>query len=192
MDLQIQLAGVDDLPDVLRVQALSLRTLSVGHYSERQIEYLVKSKGEVRAYGFRHGGELVYVARLEAEIGPIAALPVGPPRIGWVFVHPGFVRQGIALKLLAKLEEAAAIRRYPKLRVTSSLSAVPVYEKAGYCRKRNSQIKVTDEVIECVDLSKTLIPRDARYQQREKMFVIALAIVFLLAVIVSLLNYFAG
>ncbi|MEM9090881.1 MAG: GNAT family N-acetyltransferase [Cyanobacteria bacterium P01_F01_bin.53] len=170
MDLQIRLATKEDLPEILELQAQSLRSLAIGYYKPTQIDCLVQSQGTARSRGFEEKNEVIYLASTNGKLVGLATLLTWSPRIGGLYVHPNFVRQGIALQLLSKIEEAAMIRRYRKLKVMSALSAIKLYEKAGYRRIRSTHFRLGKEVIQCLEMTKTLRNESAQETQQGSFF----------------------
>ncbi len=81
------------------------------------------------------------------------------PKISGLYVHPGFMNQGVGRKLLKQLELMAIERRIKTLVVMSSLESIDFYKKNGYQFKRETGIHSLESVwIPCELLEKELIP----------------------------------
>jgi putative acetyltransferase len=161
MQLQIRLAQSEDMPHILALQAHSLRSLSQSHYSREQIEALVRSQAEVRMQSFEAGEELIYVGEVamdesSLQIVAMSALLIGQAQIGAVYVHPDFVRQGIARQLVEVLEAKARELNYRILYVISSLAAVLFYRSMGYRHIGKTCIMAENYAIGCVNMAKSL------------------------------------
>lgn len=172
MTLQICLAEMDDLPEIVALQSRSLRELSKGTYSEQQIEALVTSQERARTHSFTTNDEVIYIACLPSppsaiesepagkQIVAIAALIHGRSQIGGLYVHPDYARRGIASQLLSQLELTAITQQRRVLRVMSSRVAVPFYEAMGYRRLFSRMVTFDGQRVGCMEMAKALNNKD--------------------------------
>ncbi|BDA70523.1 acetyltransferase, gnat family [Calothrix sp. PCC 7716] len=152
MNLQIRLSKPEDLDNILKLQADSLRALSPC-YNSSQVESLIRSQGLAR----RNSDEIVFVAEQNSEIVGFSCLISNDSRIGGIFVHPNFIRQGIGTDLLDAIEKVAIKNQCKVIDVTSSLAAVKFYQANGYQTIRESGFFSEAAVwVPCVNLSKKL------------------------------------
>jgi putative acetyltransferase len=73
-----------------------------------------------------------------------------------IYIHPDYLRQGIASKLLAKIEEDARERSIEKLSLISTVSAKEFYEEHGYRILRELMYETSGEQLEAFRMEKTL------------------------------------
>ncbi|WGV25602.1 GNAT family N-acetyltransferase [Halotia branconii] len=153
MDVQIRLSKAEDLENILKLQAESLRALSP-NYNFNQIESLIRNQRLARL----QINESIIVAKYNNQIVGFASLLNQQPRIGGIYVHPNFVRQGIGTQMLGAIEEIARQNKYKVIEVISSLSSVNFYQKSGYQIIRESDFYCENNVwITCVNLEKQLM-----------------------------------
>jgi GNAT superfamily N-acetyltransferase len=152
---QIRTAILDDVAGLNRLIELSVRVLHRGHYTSAQIEgalghalgldtqlvhdatYFVAApvnQPEVIAgcggwsfrktlFGSDHGPR-----REPALLDPAKE----PAKIRAMFVHPGWVRQGLGALLLHHCESAARNAGFHRFELGSTLPGVPLYSARGY------------------------------------------------------------
>lgn len=146
------------------LQARSLRELSTGYYNTQQIESLIVTQRIEKKHFYPVGDPVIYVATNGTEatasapeqIVGVASLMPYAPMISALFVHPEFVRRGVASRLLRRLEAIAYERRYEALSVTASLVAIPCYQSAGYRIVHHCEIQSQAEKIGCAFMHKSL------------------------------------
>jgi GNAT superfamily N-acetyltransferase len=199
MQLQIRLAEGGDMPDILALQAYSLRSLSKDHYSDVHIEALVRSQAIARTAASEAGDELVYIGEFivdaaeqakTAQIVGIGALSLKMSGLGVIYalyVHPDFVRRGIARQLLATLEAKAIEWNCQSMYVISSLVAVLCYQSVGYRKLQNSRIRVEGHLIRCVHMAKSLPYVKPPFAKRLQKAVVFWGIVFAVALLIAFL-----
>ncbi|KAF2803498.1 acyl-CoA N-acyltransferase [Mytilinidion resinicola] len=150
-------ATLSDLPALVNLIDLSIRQLSVGHYTPSQIEgsigfifapdtlliddgtYFIiypSTQPEVIAaaggWSFRktlYGGDRA-PGRLPARRDPAT----DRASIRAIFTHPEWSRRGLGSKMLRYCEEAARAGGFQRLEMGSTLTGVKLYEKCGYVR----------------------------------------------------------
>lgn len=158
MQFQIRLATADDMPALDQLMRKSIRALSVGYYSERQIEialnsvfgidkqliadrtYFVmevsdSSESERRIAGC--GGwskrETLYGIDPNKQDDESLLNPAtDAARIRAFFVDPDFARQGIGRRIMKACESAATEAGFTRLELGATLPGVPLYSAMGY------------------------------------------------------------
>ena len=127
----IRRARQEDKEAIWRVHGRAIRGTCAGHYPAEVIELWAgrlrpeKYAGAIDKYEFfvaEEGGVVVGFGELGPEAGAIQGLYVSPEVKG----------RGVGWKLLCTLEERARAYGLKSLRLTSSLNAVPFYERAGF------------------------------------------------------------
>lgn len=148
-DFRLRRAQARDLPGLHAMQALSMRRLGAGWYSERQIEAMLAygtmddalvADGtyfvvEAGAALVGSGGWSLRTPRYAAAAGG-AVPPPGPGEatIRSVFVHPHWTRQGVATTVMAAAERDARGEGVEVAGLAATLSGVDLYLKLGYRR----------------------------------------------------------
>ena len=118
--------------------ALRTRALQIGcaaHYPAEMLAALCASPPPPSMPGLLAAGAAI-VAEEDGQPVGYAVLDGASGEVEAVFVAPEWQGRGIALQLLARLEALAAGRKLPRLFLSASLNAVPVYERAGFARVR--------------------------------------------------------
>ncbi|MEL6354808.1 MAG: GNAT family N-acetyltransferase [Cyanobacteria bacterium J06627_28] len=161
MQFQIRLADAADMPAILTLQALSLRALSQGVYTHSQIEVLVRSQDNARERAFWSRSEVIYVACVsdgsrERLVGFVALVDGVRARIGGLYVHPDYTRQGAATQLIGSLEAHCIEQGGRVLRVMSSKVAVPFYRAVGFTQLSELFAPFEKERVACVEMAKAL------------------------------------
>jgi len=152
--VSIRVARSEDMRQLTQLQVDSIETLCAHDYNASQLQTLIESKKQDRRWN-----ELIFVAETESQIVGFSALSLIDPTLNGIFVHPAFIRQGIATKLLAALENEALKTRIRCLWVSASLNAVAFYQARGYQIVRKNSIWLGSGVsIPVVLMKKVLIP----------------------------------
>ncbi|KAF2497362.1 acyl-CoA N-acyltransferase, partial [Lophium mytilinum] len=157
ISFHFRLATLSDIPALVNLIDLSIRQLSVGYYTQSQIdgsigfifapdtlliddktyfiiypstqpELIVASGG----WSFRktlYGGDRA-PGRLPARRDPAT----DRASIRAIFTHPDWSRRGLGSKMLRYCEEAARTGGFERLEMGSTLTGVKLYEKSGYVR----------------------------------------------------------
>jgi GNAT superfamily N-acetyltransferase len=148
----LRLAAPTDIPAVRALIDASVRALSIGYYSDAQIdESLVSIFGvdtqlvSDGTYFVMHIGDALAAAggwsRRETLYGGDqtkgSADPLLDPvrdaaRIRAFFVAPAFARRGLARKLYAACEHAALREGFRRFQLGATLPGVPLYEALGF------------------------------------------------------------
>lgn len=154
---KLRLAVEADIPALGKLIALSVRVLQKKEYSEAQIEaalgtalgvdtQLLADHTYYAAEAPLRSGEKFLVAcggwsrrktLFGSDHGPgreSALLDPGTDaaRIRAFFVHPDWVRRGIATEILARCEQEAAGEGFRRFEMGATLTGVPLYLRRGY------------------------------------------------------------
>ncbi len=154
----IRRARPDDRPAIERLHEVSVRTLVARDYSLEQLDammghvgtYEPELIGDGTYFLAQIGGELVgsggwsrRVPKFEAYDDADAAGPrVRPAMIRSVFVHPRWVRRGIARRLVTRAESEARSAGFARLELLATLTGLPFYESLGYRALETRHLRV--------------------------------------------------
>lgn len=180
--LSLRLATGEDIPALRELIEKSVRVLQRADYSAEQLEaalgtaygvdtqliadgtyYVAEAKGasgerEITAcggwsmrktlYGSDHGpyrnSELLDPARDAAKIRAF-------------FVHPNWVRRGLATLILKTCEDAAYARGFRRFEMGATLTGVPMYAARGYTKDETIEVPLPNGLsLTVVRMSKTL------------------------------------
>lgn len=129
--LNIRRATQEDKEAIWRVHGRAIRGTCASHYSPEVVEIWAgrlrpeKYAEAIDRYEFfvaEEDGVVVGFGELGQEAGAIQGL----------YVSPDVAGRGVGWKLLCVLEERARAYGLRSLQLTSSLNAVPFYERAGF------------------------------------------------------------
>lgn len=146
--LHIRFAGKADRQELRSLQAYAMRRLAAPYYDEAVIEgfiaeigtmddtliedgtYFVATTADGRIAGcggwsWRTPG---YATRLEAGL----PATVTKATVRSIYVHPDFVRRGIASAVMGAIESEVASAGFDTVSLTATLSGVPLYRRLGY------------------------------------------------------------
>ena len=177
MEYGIRRATLEDRAALEGLIAESARGLSLGDYTERQVEAAVASVFGVDT-DLIHDGTY-YVAEFNGEpVGcggwskrrtlfggdRFAARDSGyldparePAKIRAFFVHPGWARRGVAGRILETCEREAKAEGFRSLELMATLPGVPFYAARGYEAGGQVEYEIADGVkIEFVPMRKEL------------------------------------
>lgn len=140
------------------MQALSARRLCVPSYTAQQVESFI-SHGTMddilvddgTCYLAEVAGAIVGSAGWSTRVpgydahGPGTALAAnGRPRVRSVFVHPDWVRRGIASRMMAAAEGAARAAGHREIELDATLSGVALYRALGYAELPARSLRLAD------------------------------------------------
>jgi putative acetyltransferase len=155
MEIHIRVGESTDLPKLLQLQRESLTALSGDVYSPQQLQALIINQGEVRELV----EERLFVAEIEGQIVGFTSIDYHYRQIQSMFVAPNWARQGVGSQLIGHLEDVAKAYGTQRLRVMSSLAAIPFYTAQGYERAGATGFKAAHNVwIPCQYMDKLLVP----------------------------------
>ena len=180
MAYAIRLTTADDVPALRELIPVSARALSVGYYTDRQTESMIRHAIGVDSQLVADG--TYYVA--EDEAGRIvgcggwskrqtlyggdqmkgAADPLLDPatdaaRIRAFFVHPDHARRGIGRRIIEACEAAARAAGFARMELGATLPGESLYAAMGYAVTDRFDIALPDgEMLPCAHMAKTLDP----------------------------------
>ena len=161
MTIQLRLAQDEDIPALDHLMRRAVRFLSVGYYTERQIEislahvfgidtqlikdctYFVAETVEVSESGqpesrivgcggWSRRSTLYGGDQTKQDDDSLLDPAVDAARIRAFFVDPDFARRGIGRRIMEACERAAAEAGFTRLELGATLPGVPLYEAMGY------------------------------------------------------------
>ena len=149
-------AGLADLDALWELRTRAIRATCTPHYPQDVIDaWCAAPPPEKLPVLLQAGGALV-----EEEDGQMlgyAILNLETGELDAAFVDPAHQGRGIARLLLAALDAMALAHGLRKLFLSSSLNAVPVYERAGYVALRREIYPHRSGIqLESVYMEKTL------------------------------------
>lgn len=161
-EIRIRPARAGDIAALLPLQLRAVRELGARYYTERQLESYLAAYGTLDRQLIRDG--TYYVAELRGRLvgcggwsardralGSDARQPGcgarrRPGRDSAVmrafYVDPEFARRGIARRLMAVAESAAAAAGFDRAELLATLTGRPLYLKLGYRA-------LADEIVHC-------------------------------------------
>jgi GNAT superfamily N-acetyltransferase len=147
-EIAVRLARRDEADRIEMLQRRSFRWLAARHYTPIEIASALEYMGtfdpglidDGTYYVAETGGQLVgcggwsYRPALYGASDEERQLDPGaePARIRAIFVHPDWTGRGIAKRLVATAEAAAAQAGFRRFELLSTLNAEPVYVALGY------------------------------------------------------------
>lgn len=156
MEFAIRKANINDLPEIERLIAHSVRGLSSDYYSEQQIElsirsvfgvdielirdntyFVVESSGEIVGCGGWSKRRTLYGAsRYESSRDANELNPqTEAAKIRAFFIHPNWARKGIGTVILEACESEARSFGFREAEMMATLPGVRLYAVRGYMRR---------------------------------------------------------
>jgi N-acetylglutamate synthase and related acetyltransferases len=166
---RLRAATPADVPALQRLIADSVRALSVGYYSDRQIEsalryvfgvdtqliadgtyFLIEEEdaGIAAAGGWSrratlYGGDQHKTSAQDPHLDPAT----DAARIRAFFVHPRYVRRGLARRLYETCQAAARAAGFHAFELGATLPGVPLYEALGFTAVERADAVMPDGVV---------------------------------------------
>ena len=177
MALVVRLATERDIPSLTRLIPESVRSLSVGYYTERQIEsslgyvfgvdsqliadgtYYVAVAGEevVGCGGWSKRQTLYGSDQMKGEADPLLDPARDAARIRAFFVHPEWTRRGIGRRIIEACEVAARHEGFGRMELGATLPGEPLYAAMGYTVTDRFEIPLPDgESLPAAHMAKSL------------------------------------
>jgi GNAT superfamily N-acetyltransferase len=178
----LRLAEMDDIPTLRALIDQSVRGLQRADYSEAQLDaalgtaygvdtqliadktYYVVERED--AGGAREivacGGWSLRKTLYGSDQGPYRDSQMLDPatdaaKIRAFFVHPDWVRQGIASLILKTCEDAACTRGFRRFEMGATLTGVPMYAARGYSAEETLEVPLPNGLtLRVVRMSKTI------------------------------------
>jgi putative acetyltransferase len=133
----------------------SVEELTEDDYSEAQREAWASAVDDEEKFSKRLAGQLTLVATVQSS--PVGFISLkDADQIDLLYVHPGFVRQGVATALCDAVEKLATARGVTALTVESSDTAEPFFSRRGYAGEQRNTISVGDEWLTSTTMKKSL------------------------------------
>jgi GNAT superfamily N-acetyltransferase len=152
MPFKIRLATFDDIHDLDKLIAASVRGLGMGYYGEKQIEssvryifgvdtqllrdgtyYVVEAGGQLAACGGWSKRKTLYGGdQHKGHADPLLDPLTDAARIRAFFVDPNFARQGIGRMLIDWCENEAVQYGFKRMELGATLPGEPLYLAMGY------------------------------------------------------------
>lgn len=168
-ELRLRAASPADVPALRRLIEASVRGLSVGFYSDRQIEsalryvfgvdsqliadgtyFLIEGEGEdiAAAGGWSrratlYGGDQHKTSSRDPLLDPAT----DAARIRAFFVDPRYARRGLARRLFAACHDAALHAGFRSFELGATLPGVPLYEALGFTALERVDAAMPDGVV---------------------------------------------
>ncbi len=175
MPLSTRLATFEDILILNEMIALSVRRLSTGYYTEKQIEsaikfvfgvdtqlvadgtyYVVEKDGHLAGCGGWSKRKTLYGGDQHKEVAdPLLDPKIDAARIRAFFVHPDFARQGVGRYLINVCELAAIENGFTSFELGATLPGVPLYLAMGYHTAERADAHLPDgEMLGIVKMKK--------------------------------------
>lgn len=152
MQITTRLARLGDIPILNEMIALSVRELSAGYYTPRQIEssikyifgvdtqlvidgtyYIAEVDGQLAGCGGWSKRNTLYGGDQHKEMeDPLLDPQTDAARIRAFFVHPAFARKGVGTHIIDLCESTAKTAGFKRLKLGATLPGVPLYKARGY------------------------------------------------------------
>jgi GNAT superfamily N-acetyltransferase len=180
---RVRLALGEDIPALRELIEVSVRVLQRADYSPEQREaalgtvygvdtqliadltyYAVEVSGEADS---KHlvacGGWSMRRTLFGSDQGPDRDSQLLDPafdaaKIRAFFVHPDWVRRGLATLLLETCEDAAFVRGFRRLEMGATLTGVPMYAARGYTREETIEVPLPNGLsLTIIRMSKRIV-----------------------------------
>jgi len=162
--MNFRLATFYDIPELQSLIELSVRGLSVGYYTEQQIDssikyvfgvdsqlitdgtyYLLELDDRIVACGGWSKRNTLYGGnQYKEKEDPLLNPALDPARIRAFFVHPDYARRGIGRQLINHCEQAAKAAGFTWFELGATLPGVPLYEAMGYTPTERADAPMPD------------------------------------------------
>jgi putative acetyltransferase len=143
----------------------SILELTGDDYTEMQQEAWAAAAADESAFARRLAGELTIVATLAGSPVGFASLEADD-KIGFCYVHPAAVGQGVGAALANALEKLAAARGVEMLSVDASDSAREFFAKRGYVAEQRNSVRCGDQWLANTTMRKDLATAAASGAER--------------------------
>ena len=130
--IAIRLYAPADAPALASLIRASVRQIAARDYTAAQIQaWAPPDDIDERRFGQKCASRPTWVAEVQGRIAGFTDLePDG--HVDMLYVHPDFVRRGVARALLERVEEAARATALRRLYTEASITARPVFEAMGF------------------------------------------------------------
>ncbi|HTE02302.1 MAG TPA: GNAT family N-acetyltransferase [Mucilaginibacter sp.] len=177
MRFTTRLATFEDVPMLQQLIEQSVRGLSEGYYTPKQVEsaikyvfgvdsqllidgtyYIAESDEGIIACGGWSRRNTLYGGDQHKDIAdPLLNPATDAARIRAFFVSPGHARQGIGRMMIDLCEAAAGDYGFTRMELGATLPGVPLYEAMGYSAVQRIDVPLPDgEIMGIVKMEKRL------------------------------------
>jgi len=174
----IRLAATADIPALQELIAASVRGLSEGYYSPKQIEssikyifgidtqlladgtyYVIEADNTIVACGGWSKRKTLYGGDQHKSVAdPLLDPKTDAARIRAFFVDPAWARQGIGKMMINHCETEAINNGFTAMELGATLPGEPLYKAMGYTSISNINADMPDgETLEVIKMSKKLM-----------------------------------
>jgi N-acetylglutamate synthase-like GNAT family acetyltransferase len=126
---EIRRASHSDSQTAFDIRLLAIRHQCIGAYSETQL--LAWTAGAADGY-YTLMEKHFYLGCMDGEPVATGMLDLENREIGAIFVHPGFMQQGIGGKILKHLECLARELGLKEVKLDATLNAADFYRRCGF------------------------------------------------------------
>ena len=173
----LRLATIDDVPELERLIAASVRILQAGEYTSGQREgalgtvfgvdrqlirdgayFAIEEDGTIVACGgWSRRRTLFGSDHVSGKDDALLDPATEPARIRAFFVHPDHPRRGLGSRILEACEAAARDAGFRKLELAATLTGVPFYAARGYTEAERIEVPLGNgETLPVVRMGKSL------------------------------------
>jgi GNAT superfamily N-acetyltransferase len=177
MAIAYRLASMQDMSELKQLIPESVRALSPGYYTPRQIESAitfifgvdsqliadgtyyaaVADKQIVGCGGWSKRKTLFGGDQMKTAEDNLLDPAQDPARIRAFFVHPQWARQGIGRRIIALCEAAARRDGFCSIELVATLPGEPLYAAMGYAVTKRFDVSLPDgETLPVAQMAKTL------------------------------------
>ena len=174
----IRLAATADIPALQKLIAASVRGLSEGYYSAKQVDssikyifgvdtqlladgtyYVIEANNTIVACGGWSKRKTLYGGDQHKSVAdPLLDPKTDAARIRAFFVDPAWARQGIGKMLIDHCETEAINNGFTAMELGATLPGEPLYKAMGYTSISNINADMPDgETLEVIKMSKKLM-----------------------------------
>jgi GNAT superfamily N-acetyltransferase len=175
----VRVATTSDVPALRELIALSVRGLSAGHYSPAQIDaamsdvfgvdtqliadgtyYVIDGPAApVAAGGWSARRTLFGGDQMKQAEDPMLDPASDAARIRAFFVHPDWVRRGLASRLYDACERAATAAGFRRFELMATLPGEPLYRVLGFAAIEPVVLTLRDDVaVPLVRMARNIAP----------------------------------
>lgn len=153
--ITIRSATRQDRDSIWRVHIQAIKEICKSHYTKDEIKAWSELIKPGR-YGEAIDSKALFVADDDDSIVGFGHLELESGRIEALYVSPKYVGIGIGKKILQTLEHEAEQSGSKIVHVSSTLNAVPFYERAGYRSQGHSKHLLPPRLVTCILMVKKL------------------------------------
>jgi putative acetyltransferase len=120
-----------DLTHLISLFRASARSTAPRDYTWEQVYAWAPDTIDADSFGATRRARMTGVAQAEGQIAGFTDLEADG-HVGMLYVHPGYLRRGVARALLGWVEERALQNRLERLYTEASITARPAFVALGY------------------------------------------------------------